>query len=224
MILPEPVAGLGLAEAVRRLRALAHGDETPMYWLLLTAILIAAGPAEGKAKDEEAIQGIWTVVFREFVGKNTPDADLKALQVTIDENALTLDHGQKMEKHAYRLHPSQKPKAIGLTKDRDRGESADPGHLLAGRRQLDALLVRERPRPPGARARNVDASQGEYFPLPRRPVSHGTTLVAPRAQVTLLGYGNDLVSLSALRDPQAPRFRDRPLSQSQHARFGFEAR
>ena len=85
-----------------------------MHWQLLTAILIAAAPAEGKPKDEEAIQGTWTVVSREFVGKKTSDADLKALKVTIDENSLTLDDGQKKEKHAYKLDPSKTPKTIDL--------------------------------------------------------------------------------------------------------------
>ena len=87
-----------------------------MPWQLLTAALIAAAPAEGQPKEEKAIQGTWTVVSREFVGKKTPDADLRALKVTIDENFLTLDDGQKKEKHAYKLDPSRKPKAIDLTK------------------------------------------------------------------------------------------------------------
>jgi uncharacterized protein (TIGR03067 family) len=86
-----------------------------MHWQLLTAVLIAAAPAEGKPKDEKAIQGTWTVVFREFVGKKTPDADLKAMKVTIDDKSLTLDDGQKKEKHAYKLDSSRKPKAIDLT-------------------------------------------------------------------------------------------------------------
>jgi uncharacterized protein (TIGR03067 family) len=86
-----------------------------MHWQLLTAVLIAAAPAEGKPKDEEAIQGTWTVEFREFIGKKTPDVDLKALKVTIEDGSLTIDDGQKKEKHAYKLDPSRKPKAIDLT-------------------------------------------------------------------------------------------------------------
>jgi hypothetical protein len=46
-----------------------------MHWQLLTAALIAAAPTEGQPKDEEGIQGTWTMVFREFIDKKTPDAD-----------------------------------------------------------------------------------------------------------------------------------------------------
>jgi uncharacterized protein (TIGR03067 family) len=98
-----------------------------MHWQLLSAILIAATPAECKPNDKEAIQGTWTVVSREFVGKKTPDADLKALKVTIDENSLTLDDGQKKEIHAYKLDPSRKPKAIDLTKTGIEGKETTRG-------------------------------------------------------------------------------------------------
>lgn len=86
-----------------------------MYWQLLTAVLVVAAPAEDKKKDEETIQGTWTVVSWEKIGKKTPDDELKALKVTIKDGTMTVDGGKKKEKHTYKLDPSQKPKAIDLT-------------------------------------------------------------------------------------------------------------
>ena len=82
---------------------------------LLVAVLLAAAPAEDKSKDEEKIQGNWTVVSREMGGKKTPEAELKALKMTIKEGTITTDDGKMKEKHAYKLDPTKEPKAIDLT-------------------------------------------------------------------------------------------------------------
>jgi uncharacterized protein (TIGR03067 family) len=99
-----------------------------MHWQLLTAVLIVAVPAsaEDKPKDEEAIQGTWTVVSKEMGGKKTPDADLKALKVTIKDGTLTVDDGKKKDKLAYKLDPSKTPKAIDLTGDKGDGKMTTP--------------------------------------------------------------------------------------------------
>ncbi|HEV3205209.1 MAG TPA: TIGR03067 domain-containing protein, partial [Gemmataceae bacterium] len=65
-------------------------------------------------EDAETIQGTWTVVSRESIGKKTPEAELKRLKVTIKDGTLTIDDGKKKEKHTYNLDPSKKPKAIDL--------------------------------------------------------------------------------------------------------------
>jgi uncharacterized protein (TIGR03067 family) len=82
-------------------------------YLLIAALLVAA-PAEDDKKDEEKIQGNWTVVSREFIGKKTPEAELKALKVTIKDGTITMDDGKKKETIPYKLDPSKKPKAIDL--------------------------------------------------------------------------------------------------------------
>jgi uncharacterized protein (TIGR03067 family) len=87
-----------------------------MHWQLMTVVLVAAAPAEDK-KDEDVIQGTWTVVLKEMGGKKTPGADLKALKVTIKDGKLTVDDGKKKGTVAYKLDPSKKPKAIDLTRD-----------------------------------------------------------------------------------------------------------
>ena len=88
-----------------------------MHWPLLTAVLFAApAPAEDKKKDEELIQGTWTVVSREMAGKKTPDAEIKAWpKWIIKDGTITADDGKKKEVIPYKLDPSKKPKAIDLT-------------------------------------------------------------------------------------------------------------
>jgi uncharacterized protein (TIGR03067 family) len=89
---------------------------SPVYCQLLIAVLplTAPTPAEDKAKDEEKIQGTWTIVFREFIGQKTPEEELKAGKVIIKDGTITLDDGKKKEKIAFKLDPSRKPKAIDL--------------------------------------------------------------------------------------------------------------
>jgi uncharacterized protein (TIGR03067 family) len=86
-----------------------------MLWPLLTIVLGVAAlpaPAGDKKKDEELIQGTWKVVFREFIGRKTPEAELKGGKVIIKAGTMTLDDGKKKERHKYKIDPSQKPKAI----------------------------------------------------------------------------------------------------------------
>jgi len=87
-----------------------------MHWQSLTVVLLVAAPAppEKEKKDEQKIQGNWTVVSREFIGKKAPEAELKALKVTIKDGTITLDDGKKKEKIPYKLDPSKKPKTIDL--------------------------------------------------------------------------------------------------------------
>jgi uncharacterized protein (TIGR03067 family) len=82
-------------------------------YLLIAALLVGA-PAQDDKKDDEKIQGNWAVVSREFIGKKTPEAELKALRVTIKDGTITMDDGKKKEKIPYKLDPSKKPKAIDL--------------------------------------------------------------------------------------------------------------
>ena len=87
-----------------------------MLWQLLTAVLVVAAPAptEKENKDDEKIQGNWTVVSREFIGKKTPEPELKALKVIIKDGTITMDDGKQKEKIPYKLDPSKKPKTIDL--------------------------------------------------------------------------------------------------------------
>jgi uncharacterized protein (TIGR03067 family) len=84
---------------------------------LLAVVLLVATPAppEKEKTDEEKIQGNWTVVSREFIGQKAPEAELKALKVTIKDDTITITDGTKKHEITYKLDPSKKPKAIDLT-------------------------------------------------------------------------------------------------------------
>lgn len=81
---------------------------------VLSALIVLSGVSGGEKKDEEKIQGNWAVVSREFIGKKTPEAELKAMKVTIKDGTITMDDGKKKKKIPYKLDPSKKPKAIDL--------------------------------------------------------------------------------------------------------------
>jgi uncharacterized protein (TIGR03067 family) len=88
-----------------------------MHLQLLAVVLLVATPAppEKEKTDEEKIQVNWTIVSREFVGQKPPEAELKALKVTIKDGTLTITDGTKKHEITYKLDPSKKPKAIDLT-------------------------------------------------------------------------------------------------------------
>jgi uncharacterized protein (TIGR03067 family) len=98
----------------------------PFVALLLLTFVPDLTPAE-EMQDNERIQGTWTVVSREMDGKKTPDADLKAMKVTVEDGTLTIDDGKKKEKVPYKLDPSKKPKCIDLANTGKEGKETTPG-------------------------------------------------------------------------------------------------
>jgi uncharacterized protein (TIGR03067 family) len=97
----------------------------PFVALLLLTFVPGVTQAEEK-QDKEKIQGTWTVVSREMDGKKTPDADLKAMKVTVEDGTLTIDDGKKKEKVPYKLDPSKKPKCIDLENTGKEGKESTP--------------------------------------------------------------------------------------------------
>ena len=88
-----------------------------MCWqLLLASVVAVSAVCEDQPKDEEKIQGTWTVVLHELVGKKTPDPELKAWpKWIIKDGTISADDGKKKEIIPYKLDPSKRPKAIDLT-------------------------------------------------------------------------------------------------------------
>jgi uncharacterized protein (TIGR03067 family) len=85
-----------------------------VLWVVLAAAVPALA-ADGP-KDEDAIQGVWTVVSREVIGKKTPADELKGGKIIIKDGTMTSDDGKKKEMVAsYKLDPSKSPKAMDLT-------------------------------------------------------------------------------------------------------------
>jgi uncharacterized protein (TIGR03067 family) len=95
-----------------------------MHWQLLTVILVMAAPApaEDKKKDEEKIQGAWTIVSLEENGNKVPEDKVKAMKVTIKDNVLALSDGSKEEKVKFKIDASKKPKSIDFFMEGEEGQ------------------------------------------------------------------------------------------------------
>jgi uncharacterized protein (TIGR03067 family) len=96
-----------------------------MHWQLLTTVLIVAAPApaDDKKKDEEKIQGNWTVVSLVHGGTGAPDEEVKKFKFTIKDDTITINDGKKDEKATFKLDATKKPKTIDITPDpKDKGE------------------------------------------------------------------------------------------------------
>jgi uncharacterized protein (TIGR03067 family) len=91
-----------------------------MHWQLLTVVLIAAGtaPADDAKKDEEKMQGTWTVVSMEWSGNKESAEDVKEMKVTVKDNSITISNGRRDETTTFKLDPSKTPKAFDF-KDKD---------------------------------------------------------------------------------------------------------
>jgi uncharacterized protein (TIGR03067 family) len=85
-----------------------------MHWQLLIAVLVvsAPAPADKEKKDEEKIQGTWTVVSMEEGGRKSPDEDVKKTTLVFKDNGLTVYDRGKGEKAKFKLDQAKKPKTI----------------------------------------------------------------------------------------------------------------
>jgi uncharacterized protein (TIGR03067 family) len=101
-----------------------------MHRPLLTAVLIVAAPApaDDKKKDEEKIQGTWTVVSMEREGQKFPDDEVKKMKVVIKDDLLTINNGCRDEQARIKLDAKKKPKALDLMAVKDgKEQGAVPG-------------------------------------------------------------------------------------------------
>jgi uncharacterized protein (TIGR03067 family) len=91
-----------------------------MAWkvpLILTLLFISAGVsgAGGASKEEDTLQGAWSVVSHMNNDRKSSVEDVKKMKVVIKGRTLTLSGGgdSKME-IGFKLDPSKSPKAIDL--------------------------------------------------------------------------------------------------------------
>jgi uncharacterized protein (TIGR03067 family) len=98
-----------------------------MHWQLLTVALVVAAPvpAEKEKKDEEKIQGTWTVVSLESGGKKAPDDDVKNVKFVFKDDTVTINDPKREEKAKIKLDASKKPKAIDIQPE-DKGGDKKP--------------------------------------------------------------------------------------------------
>src|SRR5262245_55392541 len=84
----------------------------------LLAATGAAGNPGGKAgkKDEDKVQGTWSVVSGEKEGKKVPEGEFKDFKVTFGAGGkLTASHDGKDVEATYKLDPAKKPRQIDVT-------------------------------------------------------------------------------------------------------------
>jgi len=100
-----------------------------MHWQLLTAVLVVAAPAppEKEKKDDEKIQGNWTVVSMERGGMAAPAEKIAMIKVTFKDGTLTINDGGRDEKAKFKIDATKKPKAIDLIPEKPGRTEQVPG-------------------------------------------------------------------------------------------------
>jgi uncharacterized protein (TIGR03067 family) len=132
--------------------------------LLVTGLLTAAQAPSGDAKkDQDALQGTWTVVTAEADGKHLPAEQTKSLKLIFHGDKYTFqtpDHGIA---GTYKLDPAKKPRAIDAT----RAEGPDKGKVVLGIYQVDGDQLKMCFGAPGEDTRPKDFAPkaGEGFRL-----------------------------------------------------------
>src|SRR5262245_41904673 len=95
-----------------------------MHWQFLTAVLVVAAPApaDDKKKDEEKIQGTWTVVSYEYGGKKDREDETKKIKLVFKDGSLTINDPKGDKQAKFKLDATKKPKAMDITPE---AEGAD---------------------------------------------------------------------------------------------------
>jgi uncharacterized protein (TIGR03067 family) len=88
--------------------------------------------AQAAQKDEEKMQGTWTVVSAEKDGARAPEEAIQGMKVVIQGKELTIQHKGRNEKLTFKLDASKKPKVIDMTHPRDKGENVPGIYELDG--------------------------------------------------------------------------------------------
>lgn len=83
---------------------------------LLTLFLLVAGPvpAADKEKDEDRLQGSWSVVATTFDGRALPEERIKGRKVTFKGKEFTATGGDKDRTVSFTLDPAKDPRQIDL--------------------------------------------------------------------------------------------------------------
>jgi uncharacterized protein (TIGR03067 family) len=86
--------------------------------LAVVAGLAADAPKDDAKKDQDKLQGEWTLMSGERDGNAFPDDLVKSLKRTMkdDHFSITRD-GETLAKGTFKLDPSKKPKAIDIKLD-----------------------------------------------------------------------------------------------------------
>src|SRR5437868_11086988 len=89
--------------------------------VLAAGLLLGADNPKGEAKkDQDKLQGEWTLESGTREGTEIPEDIAKSLKRTIKDDGFSVTRdGQALNKGTFKLDPSKKPKAIDITIKRD---------------------------------------------------------------------------------------------------------
>jgi uncharacterized protein (TIGR03067 family) len=82
-------------------------------------------------KDQEGLQGVWSVVKAVRDGEVMPDAEREKMQVVIKGDEITIQTGQRDEKATFKLDPGKKPAGMDIR------PKVDKAPIVLGIYQLD---------------------------------------------------------------------------------------
>jgi len=96
--------------------------------ITLVFLIAADEPAKDTKKELELLQGEWTMVSREVLGRKSPERLIKDSKLTIMGDSWIKNIGDKEDKLTIQIDPSKNPKAINLIfKDENGKEKRDLG-------------------------------------------------------------------------------------------------
>jgi uncharacterized protein (TIGR03067 family) len=117
-----------------------------------------AGEKAGK-KDEERLQGTWSVVSGEKSGEKAPEDEIKDVTITFDAGGKVMVKGLKGNQEfegSYKLNPSKKPREVDLTLNIAGKEEALKGIYLLEKDSLKLCVAA----PPGERPTEFATAAG----------------------------------------------------------------
>ncbi len=118
--------------------------------LALTLAAVAAGTAGDAKKDQDQLQGTWTVVLLEEKGKKAPEEITKELSAEIKGDKLAiLEKGKVMEELRFKLDPTKKPSEVDFTylTGEDKGKTELGIYEIAGDTVKFCINDSGKPRP-----------------------------------------------------------------------------
>jgi uncharacterized protein (TIGR03067 family) len=101
----------------------------------LVLAAVTAGSAGDAKKDQEALQGTWTVTLAEEKGKKSDDDFVKSLRAEIKDDTIKVFKDDKvMVEVKFKLDPGKKPKEVDFTylSGEDKGQTELGIYEIAG--------------------------------------------------------------------------------------------
>jgi uncharacterized protein (TIGR03067 family) len=84
----------------------------------MAVFCVAADSPDAAKKDQEKLQGEWTLASGQREGQDFPEELVKSLKRTMKDDTFTITRdGEALAKGKFKLDPTKKPKAIDISLD-----------------------------------------------------------------------------------------------------------